>query len=346
MWALFFAVNMLAMAALCFAAPAMGWWMPTGLSTHAKDVESLFNVILIITTFFFFLTEALLIVFMWKYDSTAKEALRARTLAQASTPGEASVATPGPPVFLRPLTRMFDTQHKVELAWTIVPAAILLYIAFAQVGAWARIKYQSRIAQLVGDKTPVQIDVSARQFEWRMRYPSAERMREWLTVQKDKDASAEQEANIDKDMKSFARFPQADDVHVVNELHVWQDNPALIHLSTLDVLHSFNLPHFRVKQDALPGKVIPVWFTPTLANVVQAKDSSGQPIWYDAGGRDDKGRPLDQQLIWDIPCAELCGWGHFRMIGRVYVHPSEEDFLSWLTQAGKSEYGRVAPSTK
>ena len=332
MWALFFAVNMVAMAALCFAAPAMGMWMPTGLSTHAADVDFLFNVILAITTFFFFLTEALLCVFMWKYDSAAKEALRERNLAGASTPGEVTVATAGPPAFLKPLTRMLDTQHKVELAWTIIPAAILLYIAFAQVGAWARIKYQSRLAALVGDATPVQIEVSARQFEWRMRYPSAERMRDWLNNSKDGRTAS--------DMKSF--LPHADDVHVVNELHVWVNNPALIQLSTRDVLHSFNLPHFRVKQDALPGKVIPVWFTPMLANVVRTKDSRGQDIWYDANGRDEKGQPAEKQLVWDIPCAELCGWGHFRMIGRVYVHPSQEDFLDWLEHAGKSEHGRVA----
>ncbi len=310
---------MVAMAALCFLAPAMGWWMPPGVSTHAASVDFLFNVILWITAFFFFLTEALLVAFMWKYGSGEKP---------ANGPGPSAQ---GFPPYLKPIAGLIDTQHKVELAWTIVPAAILLYIAFAQVGTWANVKYQSRMKELVGEATPIQVELSARQFEWRFRYPSVERARSWL---KDREGSK-------SDSNSFARIPQFDDIHTVNELHVWQDNPVVIHLSTRDVLHSFNLPHFRVKQDAVPGKVIPVWFTPTKANVVKMKDSSGQIAWYDGNGRDEEGQPRDKSLVWDIPCAELCGWGHWRMVGRIYVHPTQEDFLAWLEQAGKEEHGRV-----
>ena len=40
------------------------------------------------------------------------------------------------------------------------------------------------------------------------------------------------------------------------------DRHVVINLSTKDVIHSFNMPHMRVKQDALPGKTIPVWFKP------------------------------------------------------------------------------------
>lgn len=314
-WALFFAVNMVAMAGLCFAAPALGWWMPKGVSTHSDSVDFLFYVILWITTFFFFLTEALLIVFMWKYGA-----------------GEKAEGSPGVPRFLKPIGGLLDNQHKVELAWTIVPAAILLYIAFAQVGTWANVKYQSRKQMLVGDAIPVQVDVSARQFEWRMRYPSASRMRAWIERPQEEKA----------DMDSFAKVLQFDDVGVVNELHVWKDNPVVVTLSTRDVLHSFNLPQFRVKQDSLPGKVIPVWFTPTKSNTLAVKTSFGQTIWYDGLGRDEDGQPRDKSLIWDIACAELCGWGHWRMIGRVYVHPDEQDFLNWLDQAGKSQHGRSA----
>ncbi|MCI0684133.1 MAG: hypothetical protein L0Y71_18650 [Gemmataceae bacterium] len=326
-WAVFFAVNMIAMAALCFAAPAMGMWMPEGVSTHAHDVDFLFDVILWITAFFFFLTEAILVVFLWKYGCGCKEA-----------------PATGVPGFLKPIAPLIDTPHKVEMAWTIVPAAILLYIAFAQIGTWANVKYQSRRQQFLGeDKTPVTIEVSARQFEWRMRYPSAERFREWLKNPNDSE--------VKKDIDAFPRNPHADDVHVVNELHVfgepvkgpdmdeWKGNPVLVYLSTRDVLHSFNLPQFRVKQDAVPGKTIPVWFVPTKPNTVKI-ESGSSTMWLD-GRRDAKGEP-DRMLIWDIACAELCGWGHWRMIGRVYVHRTQDDFLEWLEQAGKSEHGRTA----
>jgi cytochrome c oxidase subunit 2 len=217
-----------------------------------------------------------------------------------------------------------------------VPTAILLYIAFAQVGTWANVKYQSRKDALVGNKTPLVVELNARQFEWRFRYPGAERLRGWL-----KNPEAEK-----ADRDSFDKNPHADDVHVVNELHVFGDtanetfegNPVLVWLGTRDVLHSFNLPHFRVKQDALPGKSIPVWFTPTKSNTVRVK---GAAIWHDGMGRDDEGQPKDRTRVWDIPCAELCGWGHWRMVGRVYVHPTQEDFLAWLDHAGKSEHGKA-----
>ena len=327
MWALFFAVNMIAMAALSFAAPAMGLWMPEGVSTHAGSVDFLFNVILWITTFFFFLTEAILIAFLWKYGGESKPE-----------------GAPTVPAFLKPIGGLIDTPHKIEMAWTIVPAAILLYIAFAQVGTWASVKYQSRMKELIGEKSPLIVDLSARQFEWRFRYPSAERLRGWL-----KDPDGEK-----KDRDSFGKYPHADDVHVVNELHIFGDtvkeksgdqeserfegNPVMVLLSTRDVLHSFNLPHFRVKQDALPGKIIPVWFTPTKSNTQRVK---GAAIWHDGLGRDEEGQPKDRTRVWDIPCAELCGWGHWRMVGRVYVHPTQEDFLAWLEHAGTSEHSKT-----
>ncbi|MCS6897806.1 MAG: hypothetical protein NZM29_07505 [Nitrospira sp.] len=326
-WALFFAINMIAMAAFSFAAPALGWWLPEGVSTHAGSVDFLFYVILWVTTFFFFLTEALLIVFIWKYGS-----------------GEKPTHLGTVPVFLKPIAGLINTQHKIEMAWTIVPAAILLYIAFAQVGAWAKVKYQSRFEELTKGATPLTLELSARQFEWRFRYPSAQRLRQFL-----KDP-----VGTELERKNFARQPHLDDVHVVNELHIWKDYPVLIYLGTRDVLHSFNLPNFRVKQDALPGKIIPVWFTPTKANVFKTKNSDGKWQWHygyrletdpqtgrpaPVAGAD--GRPIpDPAFTWDIPCAELCGWGHWRMVGRVYVHPDQDDFFAWLEQTGQAEHSK------
>jgi len=75
--------------------------------------------------------------------------------------------------------------------------------------------------------------------------------------------------------------------------------PVVIFLSSKDVIHSFGLPQMRVKQDAIPGIVQPVWFTPTKV---------GQ---------------------WDIACSQLCGLGHFRMKG-VYAIQTQEAYDAWL----------------
>jgi cytochrome c oxidase subunit 2 len=304
----------------------MGWWLPEGVSTHAASVDYLFYFILVITGFFFILTEAILCVFMFKYAGDRDKA------ADSAPPGV--IAT-----LFKPVTGMFN-EHTVEIAWTVVPALLLLFIAFDQVNTWAIIKYQSRMPTLQEEKVPLQVAVSARQFEWRVRYPSSERFQEWL---KNKE-----QTKVADDYRSFAKFEQKDDVHLVNELHVIKENPAVVHLSTLDVIHSFNLPRLRVKQDALPGKIIPVWFTPTKANVAWFTPSKknvalrDQPAAYVDGVDPEKGivldadtaeRQVDEHYIWDLPCAELCGWGHYRMVGRLFVHKDEQEFLDWLKKA-------------
>jgi len=96
----------------------------------------------------------------------------------------------------------------------------------------------------------------------------------------------------------------ADDFVSINQLTVPVDRPVKITLRALDVIHSFFLPHHRVKQDAVPGMSIPVWFVPT---------------------REGK---------FEIPCTELCGLGHYRMQGFLNV-VSQAEYDAWLDeQAG------------
>ena len=85
---------------------------------------------------------------------------------------------------------------------------------------------------------------------------------------------------------------------------------------TRDVQHSFFVPHFRVKQDSLPGQVIPMWF--------QA---------------DEKGE-------YEFLCAELCGWGHYKMKARFVAKPEEEyiDYLRELTKQQNYDGVKEAPA--
>jgi cytochrome c oxidase subunit 2 len=120
------------------------------------------------------------------------------------------------------------------------------------------------------------VEVVARQFEWRLRYPGRD-----------------------------GTLGTADDLFLVNDMHVPVDEDILVQLKSMDVLHSFFIPNLRIKQDAVPGMKIPVWFKAT---------ENGQ---------------------FDIVCAELCGWGHYKMKGRVTVE-SREDFDRWL----EAQYAR------
>jgi cytochrome c oxidase subunit 2 len=252
----------------------------------------------------------------------------------------------GVPPMLSSMGGVLSDPHRIEMLWALIPAIILLYIAFAQIGVWAEVKYQKNMPEFLkrdGDKVyvPNQIDVSARQFEWRVRYPSHERFVKWLKADPADKA----------DFASFAKVQQADDIHLVNELHTWVGEPTVVFLTTRDVIHSFNIPVMRVKQDALPGKIIPVWFVPTQANTAKIGDTfvdgmrfkgnldpndPKQRIYlYEQGATGKYDYEREPANVWDLPCAELCGWGHYRMIGRVYVHPSQDQFVDWLKKADK-----------
>jgi cytochrome c oxidase subunit 2 len=164
--------------------------------------------------------------------------------------------------------------------------------------------------------------VSARQFEWRMRYPD-EKTRESITTEKEGDSWGDKKQTCD----NWGRAAQVSDLRALNEVHTWQGANTRIYLKTRDVLHSFFLPSMRLKQDAVPGKeFIPVWFKPT--------DYNGE--WKDGGWvytKDNDGK----KKIWELACAELCGWGHYKMNGFLYVHRDKASYGRWLADAIKKQ---------
>jgi cytochrome c oxidase subunit 2 len=91
----------------------------------------------------------------------------------------------------------------------------------------------------------------------------------------------------------------ADDIETVDELHVEVGKTYHFQLESMDVNHSFSVPVFRLKQDAIPGRVITGWFKPT---------KTGE---------------------FDIQCAEMCGIGHGIMNGRIFIQSAEE-LKNWI----------------
>ena len=97
------------------------------------------------------------------------------------------------------------------------------------------------------------------------------------------------------------KLDTADDITKINELHVKVNTVYNYELSSLDVLHDFSVPVFRLKQDAIPGRVIRGWFEPTL---------TGE---------------------FDIQCAEICGIGHGLMGARIHIE-SPEQHAAWMAK--------------
>jgi len=97
------------------------------------------------------------------------------------------------------------------------------------------------------------------------------------------------------------KFGTEDDKTFDNEIHVPVGKPITLVLKAKDVIHSLFLPNLRFKQDAVPGREIRQWF------------EAIKPGKY------------------EMPCAELCGFGHSGMRGWLYVH-TPEDYQKWLKE--------------
>jgi len=168
-----------------------------------------------------------------------------------------------------------------EVIWTAVPFVIVLGIALASRGVWAEIKDPGSVPE-----GAFEIHLAASQFEWNATYAGGDGV-----------------------------FGTGDDHTVRNAMTVPVDEPIHVTLTADDVLHSFFLPDLRVKQDAVPGMEIPVWFEATR---------TGE---------------------YPIGCAELCGIGHTTMGGTLTVL-SGSDFQSWLAEeqaAAQPEAPEEAP---
>jgi cytochrome c oxidase subunit 2 len=117
---------------------------------------------------------------------------------------------------------------------------------------------------------PLQIEILAQQWSWNIRYAGPD-----------------------------GEFNTPDDVVTLDELHVPIGRPVVVHMKSKDVVHSFYLPNFRVKQDVLPGAETRAWFAAKV------------PGRYELG------------------CAQHCGVNHYKMRGIVTVE-SIDAFAAWL----------------
>ena len=303
-WGILFGVVLLAAFLLTAVAPFVGWWMPPSVASYSPHIDNLFYLILGVTAFFFVLTEAILVYNMVRWGHE---------------PGRKAQFTHG--------------NHRLEMLWTVVPGVILFLLAVLQINTWADIKYPTHMQDQF-DKDPeqfLQMEITTRQWEFRVRYPSPERMAGW----KDKRAATD-------DYKR--RLPERPgDIHAVNDIHTWKGHKVLAYLNTRDVGHALFIPAIRVKQDALPGRTIPVWFEATEANTIYDPQTR---TWRD-GYRQEGDKWVEDPggYVWDMVCTQYCGSRHSLMRGKLHVHPSKEDFLAWLKAAGQEDHRRLPAET-
>ena len=249
-WVILFLLVPIFGCATFFVAPYYNIWLPTDVSAHGRAIDHLFYFILGLTGLVFVATEVALFLFLWWYNSQTQ----------------------------RDPVRFTHGSHTLEVVWTILPAAALLFIAIYQMNVWANAKMRI-------PKIPPTAEVTGRQFEWRLRYPGPD-----------------------------GQLYTSDDIFHVNDLHVPLGEEVLLVMKSQDVLHSFFLPNFRIKQDVVPGMKQYLWFKPVKAGE------------------------------FDIVCAELCGWGHYKMKGRITVEPRTE-YEAWLAKIGQQQQATDLPES-
>lgn len=143
------------------------------------------------------------------------------------------------------------------------------------------------------------VRVIGQQFQWNVHYPGAD----GVFGRTDPGLVDDVLNPIGLDNDDPA---SADDITTLNQLHLPIEKTALIYLSSKDVIHSFFLPEFRIKQDAIPGMRVPISFKPTMTSE-QFRENLGDPA-----------------REFEIACAQLCGINHYTMRGFVTVETQEQ----------------------
>jgi heme/copper-type cytochrome/quinol oxidase subunit 2 len=424
-WSLFFLTVPVAGVAIFAAAEYVGWSLPPVQSTLGAQIDHLYYVVLAITGVTFIFTQLGLAFLVSFYARPEKDQVSSSSavasmllwlvvplagfglllywfpMPPASRLWMGISLAVGWPLVLSLLVSGRSARtgrsawyvhgnNTLETVWTIVPAVIFIGISIYQYPIWQQLRYPKPMPEGV-----IPVRVIGRQFEWRMVYPGRDQ-----------------------------KFDTADDLFVANELHVIKGKEAWIDLRAMDVLHSFFLPLHRVKQDAVPGLTIPVWFDclestwdyqqkvarfevedlvdrTALLTALEKESEGGWPALKEklppeaiqpnappevivaafnkllegetlsglAVDFENRPMPLElkqlgasqptgdrlalyhRKLIdrvtsdyvkpighdFEIVCAELCGWGHYKMKGRLIVHDTPEQWAEWMEQATAAE---------
>lgn len=181
-----------------------------------------------------------------------------------------------------------QTHASMYVEGAVALVEIILLLGFA-IPLWAKV-----VDEFPEEAEAVNIKIIAQQFAWNSIYPGEDGRfgRQDITL-----ASGENRLGIDRDDPAA----QDDIVPPLNTVVVPVNTPVILHVSSLDVIHSFAVHPLRVTQDAIPGLSIPTHFTPT---------TEGEYM---------------------ITCAQLCGNSHYSMRGFLRV-VSEQEYQQWMDE--------------
>jgi cytochrome c oxidase subunit 2 len=243
-------------------------WLPKLASEHGAGIDRMLYYLLFAVGTIFVIGNITLGYFVWRFSRAEKVTFR-------------------------------NATRKMERRWSIIPIIIMALVAEGGVFVLG-LPVWSKLYTAAPPEDSVVVQVLAEQFAWNIRYAGADgkfgRTKPTLYAYNNPMGLDEED-------------PAAlDDIVTLSRIVLPVNRPVHIRLGSKDVLHSFFLPNHRVKQDAVPGMTISLWFVPT---------ETGE---------------------YELACAELCGSGHYTMRGLVGV-VTEEEFDEWM----KNEIPYLAP---
>jgi len=238
------------------------WWFPEAISEHGPRVDSQFLITIIVCGIAFAAAQIGLGWVVWKYRSSADK--------QRATYSHGN--------------------NRLEVVWTVVTAVVFISLAIMGQRVWASLHLHA------APPGSYQIEVTAQQFAWNVRYPGKDNVFGRIDPQYIDDTT-NPVGVVDTD-------PNGKDDTVVPTLVVPVNRPVELVLKSKDVTHSFWVPQLRFKQDLVPGMAIHVHFTTTKIGK------------------------------YELACAELCGMNHYKMKSYMLVLPqSDFDALMQLPPA-------------
>lgn len=185
----------------------------------------------------------------------------------------------------------------LELLWTIAPA-----IVFVSLFLWGQTLWNKIINVPPGEV--LEIEVMAEQFNWKTKYPGKDKKAGKVSM---RFISATNDMGIDKS------DPNSRDDFIPLQMHVPKNRPVRLLLRSKDVIHSFYLPQFRTKMDAVPGMITTLSFTAIYST------------------QEMREKLHDPDFNYEVACAELCGRMHFAMKLILVVDESAE-FERWASE--------------
>jgi cytochrome c oxidase subunit 2 len=239
---------------------AKTWWLPAGAAAAAPWIDRQFTLTYILMGVVFVAAQVALGLAVWKF--------RDRSGA--------------------PKAGYSHGNTTMEIVWTTLTAVLFVGLNLMGSTVWAHERFEP------APPGSVKVEATGLQFAWYFRYPGKDD-KYGKTDPNLIDASAGGEAAVGLDTNDAA----AKDDIVSGTMLLPVNREVDLTLRSQDVIHSLFIPSMRFKQDAVPGLMIHMHFTPT------------------------------QTGDYEIACAELCGLGHYKMHGMLKV-VSQEEFDKWL----------------